>query len=92
MSLNTESKHRREQGDRTVRGMSKTANTFKRSVPADRVDSDRVGKRTFTLSEVECCPSAYWMEANANTHWFISHQMAKAMTIYMEEFWGKWPQ
>ena len=36
MSLNTESQHRREQGDRTVRGMSKTANAFKRSVPANR--------------------------------------------------------
>jgi hypothetical protein len=56
------------------------------------VDNHRVGKRAFTLSEVECCLSAYQMEANANTHWFISHQMAKALTIYMEEFWGKWPQ
>ena len=55
------------------------------------VDSGRVGKSTFTLSKVECCPSAYQMEASTNTHWFISHQMAKAMTIYMEEFWGKWP-
>jgi hypothetical protein len=39
-----ESEQPRKQGERTVRGMSKTANTFKRSVPANRVSQSHSSK------------------------------------------------
>jgi hypothetical protein len=45
-----------------------------------------------TISEVTTCPVALSLDNVGTSHWFISHNMAKALIQFMNEYWGKWPQ
>jgi hypothetical protein len=55
-------------------------------------DSFRTGKPELTLNEASLVPPGFDCHRNANEEWWIWVKIAEGLMVYMESYWGKWPQ